>query len=257
MYSQDDAEAKSRFEIWKSDSGNDRFTLSIMTWICLGVLLVGYPAISLIYADDTTSLEILKDDFILMMVLVGTIIFQWGLYAFVHLASYMEGTGLAGLGFQSFRPRVASRLNTAGLYTLYALAFLLGANLILSAMAWVLAQIGMPMPGELAFLIPRDLGGQFVWVLVSFTAGFCEEVMFRGYLLSRLRLMFNTKSWVMPVIASSLAFGICHAYQGIPGLIIITTYGVMFALLYIRTGSIWPGIIAHSLQDLGALFVPH
>ena len=51
-------------------------------------------------------------------------------------------------------------------------------------------------------------------------------------------------------------FGACHAYQGIPGLIVITVYGALFALLYIRTGRIWPCIIAHFFQDFSALFIP-
>ena len=80
--------------------------------------------------------------------------------------------------------------------------------------------------------------------------------MFRGYLMTRLRLLGKFGGWTIPTIVSAVAFGACHAYQGIPGFIVITCYGVLFALLYIRTGSIWPGILAHFLQDTGALFYP-
>ena len=113
------------------------------------------------------------------------------------------------------------------------------------------------MPGELGMLVPEDSFGRVVWVAVSFTAGFCEEIAFRGYLMTRLRILLKSKSWLIPVLVSSVVFGVCHAYQGWPGLIVITTYGAMFALLYIRTGSLWPCIIAHFFQDFGALFFPH
>jgi membrane protease YdiL (CAAX protease family) len=91
---------------------------------------------------------------------------------------------------------------------------------------------------------------------VSLSAGICEETAFRGYLMSRIRFVGELKSWVLPVVLSSLAFGACHAYQGIPGLIVITVYGSMFAWLYLRTGSLWPCIIAHFFQDFSALFIP-
>jgi membrane protease YdiL (CAAX protease family) len=112
------------------------------------------------------------------------------------------------------------------------------------------------MPGEITMLIPEDPVGRVIWVAVSFTAGFCEETAFRGYIMTRLRLIFKLDNWVIPTIVSSVAFGACHAYQGLPGIIIIGTYGLMFSLLYLRTRTLWPCIIAHSLQDLGALFFP-
>ena len=71
-----------------------------------------------------------------------------------------------------------------------------------------------------------------------------------------MRLVGKLQSWVIPVIVSSVIFGSLHAYQGIPGMIVITAYGILFALLYIRTGSIWPGIFAHFFQDFLALFIP-
>jgi hypothetical protein len=60
----------------------------------------------------------------------------------------------------------------------------------------------------------------------------------------------------MPVVVSSLTFGILHAYQSLPGAIILSVYGLMFALLYIRTRSLWPCIIAHFFHDFTALFIP-
>jgi hypothetical protein len=74
--------------------------------------------------------------------------------------------------------------------------------------------------------------------------------------MSRLRLVFKMKSWVWPVIISAVVFGACHAYQGLSGFIVLTVYGAMFALLYIRTKSLWPCILAHCAQDLLALFIP-
>lgn len=229
-------------------NGNLDFRPTPLTWVNLAILILAYPALSLLGSgpDVNLALESMSQGLLAFM-LITTVLVQWMLFLINYGGVYTERTGLAGL---AFRPPRWIDLAWAG-------AFLVGANLILTGLAWFLAQVGLPVPGEIGMLIPTEPFGKFVWVIVSFTAGFCEEVAFRGYLMTRIRLLGRFQNWVIPTAISAVVFGICHAYQGIPGFILITAYGVMFSLLYIRTGSIWPGIIAHSMHDLGALFWPH
>jgi membrane protease YdiL (CAAX protease family) len=233
--------------VFKLKTGNMAFKLSAWTFLALFVLVVFYPGISILAIDEDPG-ALLKslNQGTLMFTLIATVLFQWAIFLGLYVSVYFEGTGLAGLGLGRIR-----MLDFA-----WAGAFFLSAWLVLTGLAWVLAQIGLPMPGEIGLLIPTDPFGRVVWVIVSFTAGFCEEIAFRGYLMSRLRLLGRFKTWVVPTVISAIAFGMCHAYQGWPGFIIITVYGVLFSLLYIRTGRLWPCIIAHTFQDLGALFVP-
>ena len=232
---------------YKAASGNTDFRISKLTWLALLTFLVFYPGISMLgFTTDPGELLRSMDEAMLMFVLIVTVLFQWFLFLINYVALFRERTGMAGIGL--VKPRMVDFA--------WAIAFVLAANLVLSSLAWVLAQIGLPVSGEIGLMVPKGIAGKVVWVVVSFTAGFCEEVGFRGYLMTRLRLVFKTKTWIVPVIISSLAFGVCHAYQGVPGLILLTIYGAMFSLLYIRTGRLWPLIIAHSLQDLGALFFP-
>lgn len=239
--------ALSETERFRLESGNSQFSPHFFTYFALAFLLIGYPGMSLIGVGDD-PLKMLKNltPAVLIMLLLVTIIFQWGTFLMIFGTTYVEKTGLTGIGFTKIRP----------IYFLWTIAFLAVSNLILSGIAWVLGQIGHPMPGEIGLLIPQDAFGRVVWVAVSITAGVCEEAMFRGYLMTRLRLMGKLKSWIIPTVVSAVAFGACHAYQGLPGFIVITCYGVLFSLLYIRTGSIWPGVLAHFLQDTGALFYP-
>jgi len=159
----------------------------------------------------------------------------------------LAGVGcLAGIGFRRLRL----------LDFFWALAFLLASNLLLSLLALLLAQFGLEIPGELELILPKNNTERIFWVLLSFTAGFCEEAAFRGYLLTRIKLFGKTRGWLLPVIISSLAFGSGHAYQGLGGFILLSIYGAMFALLFLRTGSLWPPIIAHFFQDFSALFFP-
>ena len=210
------------------------------------MLLLVYPGLAVATADDPSNLtDVLTQD-ILLIVLIATVLMQWAVFLLLYTATFCERTGLAGLGLGRLRAVDFS----------WAVAFLVASNLILAGLAWGLAQVGLPMPGEIALLIPQDTVGRIVWVIVSATAGFCEEIGFRGYLMTRIRLLGKTNSWIMPTVLSALAFGLAHAYQGIPGIILITVYGLLFSLLYLRTGRLWPCIIAHFFQDFGALFYP-
>jgi len=231
---------------FREDSQNTGFRPSVMTWLSLFFLILVYPGVSLIFADDPSVIFNSLDNFMLMFMLISTVIMQWFIFLWLFVTLMVEKSSLAGLGFKRIR----------GMDFAWAISFLLASNLILSGLAWCLAQIGLPMPGEISLMIPQDTAGRIVWVVVSFTAGFCEETAFRGYLMTRLRLLTRIPGWIIPTVVSSLAFGACHAYQGVPGLIIISVYGVLFSLLYIRTGSIWPCIIAHFFQDFSALFIP-
>jgi len=229
-------------------SGNQDFRRTTLTWLNLIFLLLIYPVISVLgVGEDSSSLLKSLNQGMLIFLLITTVLFQWAVFLLNYGGAYTEATGLRGLGFKRIR----------GLDFLWAGAFLLVSNLILSGLSWLLAQVGLPMPGEIGLLIPSDPFGKVVWVVVSLTAGICEETAFRGYLMTRLRLVGRFRSWIIPTIVSAAVFGLCHAYQGLPGFIVIATYSVLFSLLYIRTGSIWPCIIAHFLQDFGALFFPH
>ncbi|NOY89284.1 MAG: CPBP family intramembrane metalloprotease [FCB group bacterium] len=232
---------------FKKKSGNVNFKTSRLTYISLIFIIIIYPLLGSGFTQDPSSFLKNLNSGTRMILFLSTMILQWAVFLLLYIATYRENTLLKGVGFKKIR----------AVDFAWAFAFLLASNALLSGLAWLLAKVGLPMPGDIALLIPQDTSGKIVWVMVALTAGICEETTFRGYLLTRLRLVGKFKSWVIPTLVSSLVFGACHAYQGFPGFIVISVYGGLFAFLYIRTGSIWPGIIAHFFQDFSALFFPH
>lgn len=233
--------------IFKMNSGNIDFKISYFTYFSLFFLLILFPAMSMQSMDDST--EILKqlENMDNYFFIISTIVFQWMLFSLIFLSTKMEQTGLNGVGLKKFR----------GIDFAWGIAFFLGASLVVvGSLAWFLAQFGLTIPGEIEFLIPTDTTGRILWVVLSFSAAFCEEIVFRGYLMTRLRLTGKFKTWFFPVVASALAFGVSHSYEGWAGIILISIYGALFSWLYIRTGSLWPGIVAHFFHDFMALFFP-
>ena len=74
-------------------------------------------------------------------------------------------------------------------------------------------------------------------------APIAEEFVFRGVLLQRWAVRWNLP---VGIILSSLLFGLLHINNPLG----LTMFGVIMALLYVRTRSLWVPIIAHALNNV-------
>lgn len=124
----------------------------------------------------------------------------------------------------------------------------------LLALAGVRYAMGMLSPASaqkqldnLQFLVPHGTIELVLFVLMSVVAGFCEEIIFRGYLQKQFAAWFG--GLPAGVIVSALVFGAAHGYQGVKMMLVIAMYGALFGALAAVRGSIIPGIIAHAWQD--------
>lgn len=83
--------------------------------------------------------------------------------------------------------------------------------------------------------------------LTSLVAPFCEEVAFRGYLLSALRLRMSGRA---ALLVSTLLFAAMHLDPvRLPALLV---QGAVFGWLALRSGSIWPAVAGHAANNLVA-----
>lgn len=84
--------------------------------------------------------------------------------------------------------------------------------------------------------------------------GVYEELVFRGFLMTRLRRA--TGGWTIAVILSTAVFTALHAFeQTQSALVIVTILSLVFSLVTIWRRSIIPAIIAHALFDLSQLLL--
>ncbi|MDR0435416.1 MAG: CPBP family intramembrane metalloprotease [Propionibacteriaceae bacterium] len=85
-------------------------------------------------------------------------------------------------------------------------------------------------------------------VLSAFRAGFTEEVIMVGYLGTRwAQLNWGPWRWIL---TSAAIRGGYHLYQGFGGAIGNFVMGVAFGWFYVKTGRLWPLILAHLLLDV-------
>jgi membrane protease YdiL (CAAX protease family) len=96
---------------------------------------------------------------------------------------------------------------------------------------------------------------------LALTAGVCEEVLYRGYVIAYLAgwcgFVLPHQSFLAAAVLSSLVFGVGHAYQGPRGVLVTSAVGGFLAAVYAITGSLFAGMIVHALMDLHAGYVSH
>ncbi len=98
------------------------------------------------------------------------------------------------------------------------------------------------------FLLPRGSFEMGLWVLLSLSAGICEEVVYRGYLQRQFTAL--TSNVPAGILLSAAMFGTAHSYQGWQQAVQIGVLGAMGGILAHWCKSVRPGMIAHTLQDL-------
>jgi uncharacterized protein len=86
-----------------------------------------------------------------------------------------------------------------------------------------------------------------LFLVLSVSAGICEELVFRGYLQQQFARM-GRRVWA-GVALSALVFGGAHGYEGIAGIVLISVYGAMFGVLALLRRGLRTGMIAHAWHD--------
>jgi membrane protease YdiL (CAAX protease family) len=221
------------------------FTPRAGTWILLIFLVVVWPALGLtlmIFGGSDMSLDIADP---VNFIILPTIIIQWLIFGAVVLGVIREKSTFASIGL--VRPKLSDIPK--------AIVFLIAANITLTALQFILSAAGLTVSEDVDKLVQNVRESVGWWLAISITAAVCEEVAFRGYIITRIRGLFPRAGWIPAVLLSAMAFAAGHGYQGVAGLILLFTYGLMFCGLYLYTGSLWPAIIAHFIQDFSAIFI--
>ncbi len=103
------------------------------------------------------------------------------------------------------------------------------------------------MRSETAARAPHTKSELGWWAAVSLSAGFSEELIFRGYLIWVGQPLVG---WWGAAALSLVLFALAHGYQGASGAMAAGTVGAVLTLVVLALGSLWPAIAIHCLLDL-------
>ena len=86
-----------------------------------------------------------------------------------------------------------------------------------------------------------------VWIAVSLSAGFCEELIFRGYLQRQFSALTG-RLW-LGVLFQGIIFGMIHP-RGWKAVVVISILGVLYGSLAAWRKNLRPGILSHGWSDI-------
>lgn len=173
---------------------------------------------------------------------ISVVVFEWLLVLYVRMGVHKHGMRLRDL--------VGGRWNTPqAVIKDIALGAALWAVWIGLMNAHVLGEGTNTALG----LLPRGILESLVWIPVALSAGFCEELAFRGYLQKQFQAITGSAAWA--VLIQAVVFGIGHLYEGVGPVVRIMLFGVLFGLLALWRRSLRPGMIAHAWADIFGVII--
>lgn len=180
---------------------------------------------------------------------LSTVFHQWLLLGAVIAGVYYRRTFF----LQAFRSRANSWGQSLGLGAMVYVMGLLALSTV--ALALHFTPLGMKTnPAVVLALLPHT-PLEFVWWFgLSLTAGICEELIFRGYLLQQISAW--TGRPMLGVMLSALIFGSVHLYEGAAAILPLSALAVVYGLVVRHfKGDLRAVMVAHTLQDFLVAFL--
>lgn len=132
------------------------------------------------------------------------------------------------------------------------IASAIGLALVWMAIApLVVRLLGPEHWGSFLSLLPHGRVEMSLWIAMSLTAGFSEELIFRGYLQQQAALL--TGRPVIAILLQSLMFGLSHGYQGMKNMALISVLGLLYGMLALWRKSLLPGMLVHAAMDIASV----
>jgi membrane protease YdiL (CAAX protease family) len=212
----------------------------VAPWWHTGVLILLFAGVSFAGATRAKTTAITQHH---LPHYLFSILFEWVAAGFTWWGIRMRRTPLSQLlgeqrrGWNGWK----SDLGAAVIFWIMAAALLAGIGAVLKLFHFQTSQ------KMLAGIAPQTPLEMLLWIVLSISAGICEEFIFRGYMLQQFASLTN-RLWI-GVALSSLLFGISHGYEGAAGMIAITAYGAMFCVLAMQRRSLRSGMMAHAWHD--------
>jgi membrane protease YdiL (CAAX protease family) len=194
------------------------------------VLLVPLPALMIAEGQRLQQLESLPRT----QAYISSIISLWTL-AFATLAV----TAFAGIELRAIGLAPADAAATV--------AYAAGATLAAVAILFLFRWAGVREPDVVRQLMPVTRQDRALFIGVSITAGICEEIIYRGFLLYAL---MQALPLPIAVVLASGAFGVAHAYQQPLGALRAALLGAVLTVPVLATGSLVPAMLAHASIDV-------
>ena len=125
----------------------------------------------------------------------------------------------------------------------FAIGFMFVVVPLVGALAYLLGANNNP---ALANITPKTLVELIVFLVLTASAGFAEELVFRGYLTRQFSAW--TGSAALGISLQGTVFGLAHGFYG-KAMVAVMVQGSLLGVLAYWRKTLRPGMLAHWLQD--------
>ncbi len=225
-----------------------KYTTTNRSKINLLIVLIGFPIIYFIYSLTPWAKELFVkgNSNLFIPFWSGVIILHWTSVVVVKAFLKQENKKLRDIGYG---------LNTKKTLVLILLYFIVALLVFgFTEMSLKYVPIDKYKLAGLSNFFPKTTAQRVFFIITVFTAGFCEEIIYRGYVITKLTEIKINK-WIA-IIPAGFAFVFIH------GIVAITAYSqflfyfsfaIVFGLIFVSSKRLLPNIIIHLLIDLSAM----
>ena len=153
--------------------------------------------------------------------------------------------------WRKWTPYDGSYINTRPWATLFWVACL--AVGCMAPVSFASEELGLRLSSDYEQLFASLMGSDFGFLAVGILAPVAEEMVFRGALLRCLDEALGRRLRWVAVAMSALLFAVAHGNmaQGFSAFVL----GLVLGWMYVRTGSIVPGVVFHWVNNSIAVFI--
>ena len=215
-----------------------------ISYLILAVL-VGFiiPVYSMFGAGEKIKEAILESPELRTSMYVQSIIFQWIMVGLILLSLFYNGDSVDNIGLKF--------LNQP-----FLILGLFGGSIL---SLWLFDNFDIPKLNmekfkkrykDVMFLIPTNQKEHNWAVAISFTAGICEEIIFRGFTFWQLNQFLPI---IPSVLIVNLLFALSHFATKMKNMVFAFLFGIFWSMIFIWTGSLWLAMLMHIIIDLYSL----
>lgn len=211
------------------------------------VVIVGFPIAYMIYgaySDFAQGLFGQRDRDYYIPFWSGIMVLHWLSVLMVAYVLKTSDRRFADIGYKLSRKRTSHLIL---IYMVIALAALGFVEFILSSVELEDQQI-QRLPG----LIPVTIGQRLFFILLVFSTGFCEEIVYRGFAITGLSDA-GLNRWLGLFVAAFLFVGIHSLNAYTNRFLFLFGGGLLYGVLFLATRNLLPSIVIHMLINLSAM----
>jgi membrane protease YdiL (CAAX protease family) len=215
------------------------------TWKILSIL-IGFPFLYILFGKTTIAIELFanKNLHYYMPFWGGIIILHWlSVWVVIKFLKSQKKT-FADIGYKLSNK---GTLYLVGGYLLIAILMLVGVETMLNNV-----ELDPSKFGNISGLIPKTTSHRIFFILLVFSTGICEEIVYRGFAITQLNEI-GVNKWIALIIAAFIFIGIhgINAYTN--RFLFLFGGGIMFGVTFLLSKRLLPSILIHLFINLSAM----